>query len=324
MAFKLHISRTWRLAIFASLSGALMAFALGIYVCFSPAQLAPYLLYHGNKCRDYGPVPLTYGKVTGRQIYIPAEGGGRMAAYYFENKKAAYIVLLSHGQGRMNYHVGLAKCAIASGMSAFIYEYRGFGMSSGSPSTGGMMQDGLTAYDYLVNKLGYKPEQIIDMGSSLGTGVAANLALERKCAAVVLISPYTSINRVVYDYAPFFKIYPESLFPQPKLSCLPLFESDSKTPVLLLHGEKDQMINIKNSRELYNKARALPSETQEPSSKISMQCRFVEYPDKMHNLSLDDIGRDLKILLADLDAGKSKSALNQSLRSQKNPDVPSI
>lgn len=310
MAIRLSISRTWRLAIFAGLSGGLMAFALGVYVCFSPARLAPYLLYHGNKCRDYGQVPLTYGKVTGRQLSIPAGDGGKMAAYYFENKKAPYIVLLSHGQGRMNYHVGLAKCAIACGLSAFIYEYRGFGMSSGSPSTGGMMEDGLTAYDYLVGKLGYRPEQIIDMGSSLGTGVAANLALERKCAAVVLISPYTSINRVVCDYAPFFKIYPKSLFPQPELTCLPLLESTSAVPLLLLHGQMDQMISVQNSRELAKKA--------------LKTCRLVEYPDKMHNLSLNDIEKDLKILLASLENTASQSAVNQSPKNQKNLDAPSI
>lgn len=310
MTFKFTFSRTWRLAIFANLSGGLMAFALGVYVCFSPAKLAPYLLYHGNKCSDYGKVPLSYGKVSGRQLSIPVGDGGKMAAYYFENKKAPYIVLLSHGQGRMNYHVGLAKCAIACGLSAFIYEYRGFGMSSGSPSTGGMMQDGLTAYDYLVDKMGYRPEQIIDMGSSLGTGVAANLALERKCAAVVLISPYNSINRVVYDYAPFFKIYPESLFPQPKLTCLPLVESKSTVPLLLLHGQKDQMISVLNSRELARKALA--------------SCRYVEYPDKMHNLSLNDIENDLKILLVSLEKTRSQNAFNQSPKNQKNLDAPSI
>jgi abhydrolase domain-containing protein 12 len=59
-------------------------------------------------------------------------------------------------------------------------DYRGFADSSGIPSEAGLIEDAKTAWDYVVDRIGIhdgaEGKNIVLMGQSLGTGVAAGLA----------------------------------------------------------------------------------------------------------------------------------------------------
>lgn len=56
-------------------------------------------------------------------------------------------------------------------------DYRGFGDSTGVPSEAGLVIDARAAFDWAVNK-GAKSEEILLVGMSLGTGVAAALSAQ--------------------------------------------------------------------------------------------------------------------------------------------------
>ena len=57
---------------------------------------------------------------------------------------------------------------------------------------------------------GVGPERIVLWGTSLGTGVAAEMARRGRGGRLVLVSPYTSIPDLVTDVVPFV---PASLLP---------------------------------------------------------------------------------------------------------------
>ena len=56
-------------------------------------------------------------------------------------------------------------------------DYRGFGDSTGKPSEEGLTTDARAAWDWLIGS-GAKPEDILIMGHSLGTGVSSQLGAQ--------------------------------------------------------------------------------------------------------------------------------------------------
>ena len=55
-------------------------------------------------------------------------------------------------------------------------EYPGYGIYPGKPTAEGILEDALTVWDYLTQKIGLSNKDIILFGRSLGTGPATELA----------------------------------------------------------------------------------------------------------------------------------------------------
>ncbi len=121
-------------------------------------------------------------------------------------------------------------------------EYRGFGGNPGHPSEQGLYRDARAAWGWLRGK-GVSANRIVIVGYSLGTGVAAQLALEHRPRALVLIAGYTDIPHVTRQHYPW--IPAEWLVTElfrtidklPRIAC----------PILLLHGRDDDTIPADNS-----------------------------------------------------------------------------
>ncbi|KAJ3128023.1 hypothetical protein HK100_009418 [Physocladia obscura] len=147
-------------------------------------------------------------------------------------------------------------------------DYRGFGDSEGSPTEEGLAIDAKAIYDWIINQ-GVSHDQIILLGHSMGTGVAARLArdLERNNVTprgLILQAAYTSIADAALEYNAFQVLpllLPVKLFPQleeyMKSSIRDQFRSRDhipylrNIPVLLIHGDKDREIPCKNSEQLF-------------------------------------------------------------------------
>ena len=87
-------------------------------------------------------------------------------------------------------------------------DYRGFGDSTGSPFTEGLVLDAYASWRWLVEEGGAKPEDVVIVGHSLGTGVAGQLARRLaeegvKPRGVVLLAPFTSISKLLETYSIF-------------------------------------------------------------------------------------------------------------------------
>lgn len=57
--------------------------------------------------------------------------------------------------------------------SLLAFDYRGFGLSSGTPSEAGLIADGLSVLEYVLDEFAVSPARILIVGHSLGTAVAA-------------------------------------------------------------------------------------------------------------------------------------------------------
>ena len=178
-------------------------------------------------------------------IKVPTEDGGRIAAIYLANPSAAHTLLFSHGNAEDLGSVAQVLPGLSHlGFSVFAYDYRGYGLSDGTPSERGVYADIDGAYDYLTRQLQVPPQRIIAYGRSLGAGAAVDLAARRPVGGLILESPFLSAFRV--------------------MTRVPLFPFDRfrnadkigrvRCPLLVMHGEEDEIVPFWHGRQLFDKA----------------------------------------------------------------------
>jgi pimeloyl-ACP methyl ester carboxylesterase len=94
------------------------------------------------------------------------------------------------------------------------------------------------------------PARVFLLGESLGGAVALELALEHRPAGLVLLSAFTGIRALAALHYPFV---PGPLVPDayPSLRRIRRLE----TPVLVIHGEEDEVAPVEHGRALYEAAR---------------------------------------------------------------------
>ncbi|MCW5750768.1 MAG: alpha/beta fold hydrolase [Alphaproteobacteria bacterium] len=116
------------------------------------------------------------------------------------------------------------------------FHYRGYGPSEGRPSASALLADALVIHDFLARRFpGRLP---VAVGISLGSGVAAHLAAERRLAGLILVSPFDSLALVAQDH--YWWLPVRQLFRHPMESAASL--RGLATPVALIAAERDSII----------------------------------------------------------------------------------
>ncbi|CDO72045.1 hypothetical protein BN946_scf184943.g80 [Trametes cinnabarina] len=144
-------------------------------------------------------------------------------------------------------------------------DYRGFGDSDGTPSEDGLTEDAKTAWRWLLDQ-GAKPEDVMLVGHSLGTGVTSRLAtfLARegvKPRGVALLAPFTSLSSVLetYDIGGFPILQPLQTFAMGRKLLKKLLRhefdtlgviKDINVPLFIAHSQNDMDIPHHHSRTL--------------------------------------------------------------------------
>ncbi|KAM7194393.1 Alpha/Beta hydrolase protein [Rhypophila sp. PSN 637] len=85
-------------------------------------------------------------------------------------------------------------------------DYRGYGHSTGTPSETGLVLDATAAVDWAINVAGIPPTQIVILGQSLGTAVAAGLTESFAkqgvdFAGVILVAGFSSLPTMLSGYS---------------------------------------------------------------------------------------------------------------------------
>ncbi|HEY4848011.1 MAG TPA: alpha/beta hydrolase [Methylocella sp.] len=183
-------------------------------------------------------------------LRLTANDGETLVAWYVPAKNRHPLILYFHGNGgALADRVPRFRSLLASGYGLLAISYRGYGGSTGSPTQKGLMEDAETAY-LEARARGYDGDRIVLMGESLGTGVAIALAATHEAAALVLDSPYSSAVEVA---AAHYAIFPVNWL------MFDRFRSDLAIggvhiPVLVVHGDEDEVIPIGLARRLFELA----------------------------------------------------------------------
>lgn len=160
-------------------------------------------------------------------------------------------VLFCHGNaGNITSRGAYARLLSTAGFDVLLFDYRGYGRSSGRPTEAGSYRDARAALGQLQARTGVRPERTLYLGESLGAAVALRLSLEAPPAGLVLQSAFTSVRDMAREVLP---LVPRSLVPDayPSLRLIPRLTS----PLLVLHGERDDIVGVTHGRRLYAAAR---------------------------------------------------------------------
>jgi fermentation-respiration switch protein FrsA (DUF1100 family) len=127
-----------------------------------------------------------------------------------------------------------------------VVNYRGYGGTPGKPGQQALYDDGLTIYDYALER-GVPAEHIVVMGRSLGSGVAAMLAGARPVRAAILITPYDSLAAVASTHYPFLPVRLLMRHPFPSSD----WAARTRTPALILAADRDNVVPASHAQKLF-------------------------------------------------------------------------
>jgi uncharacterized protein len=128
--------------------------------------------------------------------------------------------------------------------------YRGYDGSTGSPSEAGLHEDARAAWDWLAART--DTADIVIHGFSLGSGVATRLATERPARALILEAPYTSTADVAARSYPWL---PVRWLMKDQYRSADIIDQVAM-PILILHGDVDEVIPYDLGRTLFDRAPA--------------------------------------------------------------------
>jgi pimeloyl-ACP methyl ester carboxylesterase len=161
-----------------------------------------------------------------RALELRGASGGRTVVHFHNNRELA------------ENSASIAHELAARGLGVLLVEYRGYGATTrASPSEEGLYADAEAALDLLAAR-GVGPDRIVLWGTSLGTGVAAEMARRGRGGRLVLVTPYTSIPDLVTNVAPFL---PAGLLVADHFDTLAKALS-IRVPTIVIHGDADEIV----------------------------------------------------------------------------------
>ncbi len=184
-------------------------------------------------------------------LFLKTTDGLTINAWLVKSSPTAPIVIFAHGNaGTMGQRVMKVKFFHDLGFNIVIFDYRGYGRSSGSPSEGGVYLDAQAVYDYLQGRDDMDHSRIIAYGASLGGAVMSELAMRRKVAGLIIESSFTcarDMARRIYPGLPTFMM---------SIKFDLISKMDKITaPKVFLHSQEDQTVPYSMGQALYNRAK---------------------------------------------------------------------
>lgn len=160
---------------------------------------------------------------------------------------AATVVVFNGNAGTRADRAALGRRLAQAGLGVVLFDYRGYGDSTGRPSEQGLTRDAAAIAGFAA---GIEPgAPLAYFGESLGAAVAVRLAATTPPSALVLRSPFTSMADVAAAHYPLpFESFLRDRFPSDRLI------GEIESPVLVVAGSSDSIVPTVLSRRLFDLA----------------------------------------------------------------------
>ena len=220
----------------------------GLGLVYLVAGLALYfnqsrLVYFPN--REHV-TPAHEGLVGVEELTLKTPDGEKVICWYAKAQPGQPTILYFHGNaGNISTRSERIRKYIGRGRGMFMLDYRGFGGSTGKPSEAANVADAKQAYEAL-RREGVAAKDIILYGESIGSGVAVQVAAESEAAGLILDAPYTALIDVAANR---YRWFPLSLMMTDRYESR-RYLPGLKLPLLVVHGEQDQVIPVAMGREV--------------------------------------------------------------------------
>ncbi len=235
-------------------------------------------------------------KFSREEVSFVSADGTALVGWYLPFEKAATTVLIFHGNAE---NVATTSAAYGDrlrtelGANVFVFDYRGFGKSKGTPTEVSVIEDGVAALDWLLERENKVANEVVFYGSSLGGGVLLGVAERTPPKAIVLDRTFDSMVNAAFHNYPWL---PVSLVMRNRFDNVQRI-SKLDVPVFQSHFTDDDLVPLALGREL---------------SAAAKSATFLELPGGHHLARLpEDYWKELRVFVTQFEFARIKA--NQCL-----------
>ena len=205
------------------------------------------LLYHPSE-NNYLNDKITFNY---EEIFIETDKKIKLKSWFIKKDLNKFkTILIFHGNaGNLFNRVYKLNELNKLDVNILLISWRGFSGNKGKPTEKSLYHDAEEAVKWLNNR-GVISKNIILYGESLGTGVATELGTSNAFGGIILESPFTSIANAAKIYYPYL---PVNIILKDRYDSIGKIKNIT-TPILIMHGKKDNIVPQKMGLELYEKA----------------------------------------------------------------------
>lgn len=186
-----------------------------------------------------------------QDIYFTTKDNLKLHGWYLPKKNARSHILFCHGNaGTVSHLVETFKIFNQLGFSTFVFDYRGYGHSEGSPNEEGTYQDACAALHYLIHQLNIPLQEIIIAGRSLGGAIACRTAAHNQPKAVIIESSFSCIVDMAKRRFPIIPV--DFLIKNHYPSKQNITQINA--PILIVHSSQDEVIPFEMGQKLFDLA----------------------------------------------------------------------
>lgn len=183
------------------------------------------------------------------EVNFEMEDGSEINGIHFKVPNSKGVVFYLKGNSRSIKGWGkFARDFVSKGYDFFMFDYRGFGKSSGRRTEQTLYNDSQTVYKWLSEV--YPENQIVVYGRSMGSGIATRVASWNKPKMLILDSPYYSF---LYNIRRYAFILPLKYLLRYQIRT-DQFIKKVTCPIFIIHGTADRLIPYKQGKMLYHLA----------------------------------------------------------------------
>jgi fermentation-respiration switch protein FrsA (DUF1100 family) len=201
-----------------------------------------------------------------QDVYFEAADGTRLHGWFLPAQGATTgTVFFLHGNAEnISTHIGSVYWLPKQGFNVFLPDYRGYGLSQGTPTMAGVMSDIEAAFVTLLTQPNVDPQRIVVFGQSLGGSLAisyvARSSHRADIRALVVESPFSDFQGIAQEkLASSWLTWPFQWLPTLAIDndYSPLLAVDQIAPIplLLITDERDTIVPPHHGLDLYERAR---------------------------------------------------------------------
>lgn len=174
---------------------------------FTSELIYPRNIPAGSRVEGQSPTPEQFKITNYESLQLPTPDGETIHGYFVRpsNRSTArnITVLMFHGNaGNIGHRLPIARVlAEHIHLNVVMLEYRGYGLSTGTPDEKGLNVDAQTGLDWIRNNNETKNTSIVVYGQSLGGAVAIQLCARNQragdIAGLILENTFLSIRKMV-------------------------------------------------------------------------------------------------------------------------------
>lgn len=222
----------------------LIFFLISLCYLFYP-KIENFFIFFPQASFDFHPQDL---RMEYREVYFNTNDGQRLHGWFFPTAKPDPVILFFHGNaGNISHRLDNITRMVEKDLQVFIFDYRGYGKSTGRPSEKGLYMDGLAAYEYLLEQEKIPPENIIFFGRSLGAAVALEVVTQKRARSIIMESAFTSTKDMANAIV-LFRLFSWAIPPNyhnlAKIGRIHI-------PLLIIHGDHDEIVPFHMGQTLF-------------------------------------------------------------------------